>query len=422
MTHSEPPAAAGSASDQARKPYPLSGVRVLDFTRFVAGPYASMLLADAGADVIKVEPLGGEETRDLDPMIDAPTGPTSGYFFRFNRSKRSICVDSHTAEGREAIYRIARTSDVIVENFRPGVMEKSGLGYSDFKKIKEDIIYCSISGYGQTPSPHQTDRAFAILAEVTAGVVGWDRDETAPPIRVSMPLGDLYPGALAVAGICMALFRKQCTGQGSQVDLAMYDSLVSLNENAITMSALTGTEVLPTDRPTYTAPFGIFRASDGYLCIAVLGDKMWHRFCSAIGRLDLADDERFSSGEKRSTAMSGVLGEAIEEWLSTQTKAQAVAQLISSGVPAGSVARPTEVIESPQTAARDLIWNVPSFAGLVGRVVGSPIRVEPDGFAPVGGIPAPGENTREVLRDLGEYSECELDAMVESGALGVLAR
>lgn len=398
---------------------PLTGIRVLDFTRFVAGPYATMLLADAGADVVKVEPIGGEETRALDPMIDTPTGKASGYFHRFNRSKKSICVDLATDAGRDIILRLVTAFDVVVENFRPGVLDALGLGYEQLAEKSPKLVYCSISGYGVTPGPHRDDPAFAILAEVSAGVVGRSLRPDDPPVRLSAPLGDLFPAAQAVSGICMALLQRERTGLGARVDVAMYDALVSLNENAIMMSATTGKEMLPTGRLGYTAPFGIFAASDGYLCIAVLGEKVWQRFCRAIERPDLAADPQLGTGTLRASAMDGALGATVEAWLANKTRQEAVDRLVEHGVPAGIVATPFDVIGSPQTAARSLIWDVPSYTGGVSRVVGSPIRVSPGGFADVGAVPAPGQDTVDVLTSLGGFSDREVARLADEGIVQV---
>ena len=396
---------------------PLAGIRVLDFTRFVAGPYATMLLADAGAEVVKVEPLGGEETRALDPMIDTPSGKSSGYFHRFNRSKKSICVDIQSDAGRDVILRLAPSFDVVVENYRPGVLDALGLGYEALSARAPQLVYCSISGYGVTPGPRRDDPAFAIIAEVSAGVVARSMRADDPPMRLSAPLGDLFPAAHAVSGICMALLRRERTGVGSRVDLAMYDALVSLNENAIMMSATTGKEMLPTGRLTYTAPFGIFRARDGYLCIAVLGERVWQRFCEAIGRPDLRDDPELEGGTRRARSMDGELGEIVDSWLAGLSREEAVERLVAAGVPAGIVATPFDVIASPQTAARSLIWDVPSYTGAVTRQVASPIRVEPAPFAGVGEVPAPGAHTREVLRVLGGFEDVEVERLEAAGVV-----
>jgi crotonobetainyl-CoA:carnitine CoA-transferase CaiB-like acyl-CoA transferase len=396
---------------------PLAGVRVLDFTRFVAGPYATMLLADAGAEIVKVEPLGGDETRALDPMIDTPSGPASGYFHRFNRSKKSLCVDLGDERGREIVRRLVPSFDVVVENFRPGVLDSLGLGYAALSALEPRLVYCSISGYGHTESPHRDDPAFAILAEVSAGVVGRSMRPDDPPVRLSAPLGDLFPASHAVSGICMALLRRERTGRGAHVDLAMHDALVSLNENAIGMSATTGVEMLPTGRLGYTAPFGIFAAQDGYICIAVLGEKVWQRFCEAIERPDLAADPALGSGTARATAMDGVLGEAVDAWLGSLTRDEAVRLLVAQGVPAGIVATPFDVIDSPQAVARNLLWDVDSYTGGTFRAVGSPIRVGGDGFAEPGRVPAPGQDTVEVLTELGGYRTDEVEGLLAAGVV-----
>jgi CoA:oxalate CoA-transferase len=396
---------------------PLGGIRVLDFTRFVAGPYATMLLADAGADVVKIEPPGGDETRQLDPMIDTPSGKASGYFHRFNRSKRSVCVDFTTPAGRDVILRLVPSFDVVVENFRPGVLASLGLGYDVLKERAPRLVYCSISGYGHTPSPHRDDPAFAILAEVSAGVVGRAMRADDPPVRLSAPLGDLFPASHAVSGICMALLQRERTGMGAHVDIAMHDALVSLNENAIGMSATTGNEMLPAGRLSYAAPFGIFRAPDGYICIAVLGERVWQRFCAAIERSDLAEDEQLSSGTHRSAAMDGELGEIVEGWVASLPRDEAVRRLVDAGVPAGIVATPFDVIGSEQAEARNLLWDVPSYTGGVFRAVASPIRIGGGRFAEVGEVPAPGRDTEEVLTELAGLSASQVDALVADGVV-----
>lgn len=395
----------------------LRGIRVLDFTRFVSGPYTTMLMADAGADVVKVEPIGGEATRFLDPKIETPEGEASGYFHRFNRSKRSLCVDFHSTQGRDLLLRMIPEFDVLVENFRPGVLDALGLGYEAVRQIAPGLVYCSISGFGHTAGPHRSDPAFAILAEVSAGVVGRTNRVDDPPVRLSAPIGDLYPAAMAVAGVSMALFRRERSGAGAHIDVAMFDALVSLNENAITMSATTGREVRPAGRLSYTAPFGIFEASDGYICIAVLGDKVWHRFCEAIGRPELADAADLDSGTKRASAMDGRLGKALADWLRGHTRQQAVDEMLACGVPAGPVSTPFDIIDSPQALARELIWDVPSYTGAMVRSPGSPIRIAPGGFAAPGRVPAAGEHTRELLESLAGLGGDDIDRLERDGVV-----
>ena len=218
---------------------PLAGVTVLDLTRFVAGPYATMLLADAGADVIKVEPIAGEETRRLDPILTGPQGATvSGYFLRLNRSKRSLTIDLRSSRGVGVFLDLVAAADVVVENFRPGVMDRLGLGYATLRQRNSRIVYCSISGYGHTPSPRRDEPAFAAIAEANTGVLGRPERPGAAPIRLGPPIGDVFPGSMAVSGIVMALFRVARTGVGAHVDIAMYDAMLSLNECAVAMQSV----------------------------------------------------------------------------------------------------------------------------------------------------------------------------------------
>lgn len=398
---------------------PLQGVRVLDFCRYVAGPFTTMLLADAGAEVIKVEPIGGEVGRKLDPMIETPVGIVSAYFHRLNRSKKSISIDIFSDEGRGLVLRLLRSVDVVVENFRPGVMSSLGLGYEELRQASPRIIYCSISGYGHTPSPHRDDPAFAILAEVSAGVVARRMHASDPPTRLSAPVGDLFPAALATAGIGMALWKREQTGEGSHIDMAMYDALVSLNEGAVGMSATTGQEASSIGPLTYVAPFGFFKAADGYICIAVVGEKVWRRFCTAIGRQDLADDPALGTGSLRAQAIDGVLGQAIDEWLNDRTGEEAIRTLVSHGVPAGRTQTPSQVVESEQTRARDLLWDVPSYSGRDFRLVRSPIRFRDAPFAPVTPVPELGRDTAEILSTLGGFSDEEIRLLASRGIIEV---
>jgi CoA:oxalate CoA-transferase len=391
---------------------PLAGVRVLDLSRFVAGPYTTMLLADAGARVIKVEPLGGEETRSLSPYVkNEQGGEVSAYFLRLNRSKESLCVDITKARGRDVLLELVSKVDVLVENFRPGVMDKLDLGYERLRSVNNGLVYCSISGFGHSAGPRREERAFAALAEAYAGVVA----RTAPgqpPARLNVPLGDLYPASLAIGGICMALLKRHRDGLGSHVDIAMYDALVSLNENAVAMWAMTGESTTRNGAPTYAAPFGIFKAQDGWICICVLGEEVWRRFCQAIGSPSLAQDIRFSSGSSRAAHMDGELGRLLDDWLGTRSSSEAVQALTGAGVPAGAVRSPEEVINDPQTIARDMIvrYETP-VTGITGIAAGSPIRIT-GSDRPISAAPSIGQHTGELLSQLLHYTSDEIQRLV----------
>lgn len=390
---------------------PLSGVRVLDLTRFVAGPYCTMLLADAGADVIKVEPPGGEETRRLEPYVGAApesgSSPLSAYFMRFNRNKRSVIVDLKTESGRQAMSALVAASDVLVENYRPGVLAKLGFDADRLLEINPRLVYCSISGFGHSPSPMRDYPAFAIVAESLAGVVCHSRD-LPRPIRPGMPLGDLFPAALSFGAICMALFARQTTGEGTHIDMALYDAMVSFNELAIGFSSMTDSEYVIQDRPPYTAPFGLFKAPDGYLCIAVIGERMWPRFCEALGRPELASDPRLQSSYERAQQLDSVLMPIIEEWLADKDRSKAAELLNAAGVPAAAVRDPVEVLTCSQVEAREMLVEVASYAGPRVRVCGNPIRIAGLHERPVLPVPNVGEHSSEVFREVLGYDDAEV--------------
>jgi CoA:oxalate CoA-transferase len=407
------------SSDDGADEAPLAGVRILDLSRFVAGPYATMLLADAGAEVIKVEPIGGEETRALDPILTAPSGETiSGYFLRLNRSKRSICIDLKSDAGKRVFLELVEHADVVIENYRAEVMDRLGIGYDVLRAHNPGLVYCSISGHGHTPGPRRDEPAFAALAEVSAGVFARSRAGD-PPARLNVPLGDLYPASMAVSGICMALLRRMRTGRGAHVDIAMYDALISLNENALSMWAMDNRLTTTAGRPNYAAPFGLFEAADGVICIAVLGEKVWQRFCVAIERPDLATDAALESGSKRAGHMGSdeVLGAAIAAWLSTLPKVEAVRRLMAADVPAGLVREPTDVIGDPQTASRSMMAEFETYVpGIFGHSPASPIKVSGNPTVP-SAAPAPGGDTHDVLREQLDYSEESIAELISAGVI-----
>ena len=396
---------------------PLAGVTILDLTRFVAGPYATMLLADAGADVIKIEPIGGEATRLLDPILDGAGGASvSGYFLRLNRSKRSVTLNLRGPAGQAVFLDLVAAADVVVENFRPGVMERLGLGYRVMKKRNPQIVYCSISGYGHTPSPRRDEPAFAAIAEANTGVLGRPERPGAAPVRLGPPIGDIFPGSMAVSGIAMALYRVARTGHGAHVDIAMYDAMLSLNECAIAMQSVLHRNVNSDQAIAHSAPFDLFAASDGWVCIAVLGEAMWQRFARAIGRHDLLDDPRLRSGVNRAEHMDGVLGDALCDWLRGRSRFDVVAQLSAASVPACVVQDPADLLCDLQAAARSMLIDLESYAGVGATVVATPIAIS-DAPPLVGRVPAPGEHTADVLRELLSYSDATIDDLAGAGTI-----
>jgi CoA:oxalate CoA-transferase len=387
---------------------PLEGLKVVDFTRYVAGPYATMLLADAGADVVKIEPVGGESTRNLDPILTSDDDNFSGYFMRFARYKRSVEVDFSSQSGRELIFDLIRDADVLVENFRPNVMSSMGFGYDACKAVNPAVVYCSISGFGHTASSYRDYPALTIVAEAMAGVVGRVRNPDDPPTRLGVPVGDLYAGLMAVSGINMALVRQLRTGRGSHVDISMYDSMLSLNECAIAFAGMTGEETIPVGDPTYTAPFGFFRAPNGYVCIGVLGESLWMKFCQIIGRQDLADRADLRSGAVRSNLLESLIRPAVEGWLEGLSKEEAAQRLMSNGVPAATLQGALEILASQEFDQRGMLIDGITPNAMTARLVNSPIVMSPSGrrsdIGQLARVADVGEHTAEVQAQFHAHS------------------
>lgn len=402
-----------------RRP-PLDGVRVLDMTRFISGPYCTMLLADQGADVVKIEPLAGEDTRALKPMLGANGSPgVSAYFLRYNRSKKSVCVDLKHEDGRSVFGRLVQHADVLVENFRPGVLERIGFDWDTLSGLNPRLIYCTITGFGYSESPLRERGAFTPIVEAMSGSVIY-RTREDPPMIAGYPIGDLFPAGLAVAAISMALLRRVSDGRGARIDMAMYDAMVSLNERAVGMSAMLDRDLLPgVVADVGSAPVGLFEASDGYISLAVVGEPIWQRLCRVMDRPDWAVDPELSSGPARGERHYDVVLPGIEAWLADRTREQAVAELNAAGVPAGEVARPREVAVSDQTRLREMIKEYPTYEhGVSATVAGNPLRFAHEPPREPGAAPAPGEHTSEILRDWAGFEPDELSELLAAGVLG----
>lgn len=406
---------ARAADGDERRP-PLAGVRVLDLTRFIAGPYCTMLLADQGATVVKVEQLEGEDTRALHPLLGEEE-QVSAYFLRYNRSKRSVCIDLKQVAGREVFERLVSAADVLVENFRPGVLERLGLGWERLSTINPRLVYCTITGFGYTPSPLRDRGAFTPIVEAMSGGVIY-RSRTDPPSIAGYPVGDLFPAGLATSAIAMALYRREHDGRGARIDMAMYDAMLSMNERAIGMSAMLGRDQLP-GLPTDlgSAPSGVFRASDGFITLAVVGEPIWQRLCRVLERPDWADDPELASGPARAERDENVVRPGIEAWLSTRTREEAVRTLNDAGVPAGEVARPLEVLEAEQPRRRGMILEYPAYGGVSATVTGNPLQFAGEAPAEVGPAPGAGEHTTEILGDWAGLDAAGIDELERDGVI-----
>jgi CoA:oxalate CoA-transferase len=350
---------------------PLHGITIVDLTRVLAGPFATMMLADLGARVIKVEsPGAGDDARAYPPFVDGE----SAYFTSVNRGKQSIALDLKAASDRAILDALLGRADVLVENFRPGALARLGLGWDTLHARFPRLILASVSGFGQT-GPESTRPAYDVIVQAMGGIMSVTGHPGEPPVRVGTSLGDITAGLFTVAGIEAALIARTRDGVGTHVDVAMFDCQIAILENAIARLQVTGTDPAPigSRHPSIT-PFQAFAASDGPFVLAAGNDALFRALCEAIGMGGLADDPRFASNAARTEhweALETLLQARFEE----RPRAEWLASLASAGVPSGPVNRVSEALANPQVAARRMLVETRVGHGRPLKVAGNPIKL-----------------------------------------------
>jgi CoA:oxalate CoA-transferase len=380
----------------------LEGVTVVDLTQFAAGPYCTMLLADAGARVIKVEPPRGEPYRHEGPPIcDSAGTQTGSYILRFSRHKESVALDLKDADDRGVFFELVRRADVLVQNFKPDTTARLGLRYTDLQPLNDRLIYASVTGFGQAdflPSPHRQGSAFAVVSEAMGGVMDMLGDAGCPPHWSGVSLGDLFPGSLAVAGILIALLQRGRTGLGQQVDISMVDCMTSLNEKALLAYTTSGVE--SSRGLAHTAPCGPFRASDRWIAVAVAGEACWRQLCTVIDRADLLRDVRLAAEVDRAGPYRNVVTAAVDQWARKRTADDAVTTLTAHGIGAAIVATAQDTVRSPHAEARRMLLDVEYGGWGSHLVIDSPIKMSGSPPRPTATIPLLGEHTDRVRSEL----------------------
>src|SRR5579884_868913 len=393
----------------------LAGVSVLDFSRAVAGPFCTMLLGDYGADVVKVERPGvGDDTRQWGPpFVDGE----SAYFLALNRNKRSLAVDLQTEAGRALVRALAERADVVVENFRPGTMERLGLGYTTLAARNPRLVYCSISGYGRT-GPRRDQAGYDVMVSGLGGLLSITGYPDGPPAKVGVPVLDMATGLAAHGAICAALYARERTGRGRRVDLSLFATQIALLLNAASNYLLCG-DVMGrwgTAHPSIV-PYQGFAARDGYFLIGAANDRLFRRLCAVLGHPEWADDPRFATNGDR-VRHREVLLPAIEAITRERTVAEWLAALEAAGIPAAPINTVDRALEDPQVAALGLVRTV-------AHPTLGPIRltapfVQFDGEAPAIRRPPPrlGEHTAAVLE---EWLGLDAATIAQLRAAGVVA-
>ncbi|HEY9466545.1 MAG TPA: CaiB/BaiF CoA-transferase family protein [Vicinamibacterales bacterium] len=377
---------------------PLAGLTVLDLTRVLSGPYCTMLLADMGARVIKIEQPGrGDETRAWGPPFVAGE---SAYFLSINRNKESVTLDFKQPGGRKALDRLLDRADVLVENFRPGTLDRLGLGYAGVAATHPGLVYCSISGFGQT-GPRRNQAGYDAVMQAEGGLMSVTGPADGPAYRVGVAVADLVAGLLAAQGIVLALYSRDRTGRGQQVDVGMLDGVVSLLTYHASMHLTTATiSQRVGNRHATIAPYDTFSANDGELFLAVGNDDQFRRFCAATGQQALLSDERFATNPSR-VVHHRELRERLAPIMRQQSRAYWNEQLTRAGVPCGSVRDVPDALSDPQLIARGMIESVEHAAAGMIKVLGVPIKLSETPGSVRSAPPTLGQHTAQVLAEIG---------------------
>jgi len=394
-----------SAGERESMSPPLAGLKVLDLTRVLAGPYCTMMLGDMGADVVKVERPGtGDDTRGFGPPF---VGGESTYFMSINRNKRGMTLNLKCERGRRILRDMLEAADVLVENFRPGLMDDLGYGYEAARTINPRLIYCSISGYGAT-GPDASLPGYDLIIQGEGGIASLTGDPHGPPFKVGTSQADIVAGMVACQGILLALIARERSGRGQHVDIGMLDCQVALLTYQAGIYFATGANPSRLgNRHPSIVPYETFECRDGYLNVACGNESMWRRFCQALGREELAEDPRFRTNADR-VGHADELRALLEPVMAEKTADEWIGILRSSGVPVGRINTVRDVCESAQVIARDMVVELghPS-AGPI-RVAGVPVKLSATPGAVRSPPPLLGQHTDAVLADWLGMSSAEI--------------
>jgi CoA:oxalate CoA-transferase len=397
---------------------PLSGVTVLDVTRVVAGPFCTMMFADLGATVIKIEnPKDPDYTRTFPPMVKVDGNETSAFFAQFNRNKRGVSLDLRSERGKQLFRALVGKADVVVENFRPGVMDKLGVGYEALRAENPRLVYAGISGYGRS-GPASNRPGYDSSGQAAGGLWSMNGYPGQPPVRVGTIIGDLSASLYAAIGILAALREAERTGLGQVVDISQQDAVLSLTESAVIRYSVSGeiAEPLGNDHP-FVRPYGLYPCADGYVFFGGYTDKFWTIACAIFGEPELARDPRIDTMEKRFDPQVNetIVKPLLNRWFSRHTKAELEA-MAGDALPLSAIKSIDEVIADPHVKAREMIVDVP-VAGRAVAMLGLPIKLS--GLAVSAHDPAPaiGEHNSAVLREILGLDDAAIAALGDSGVI-----
>jgi crotonobetainyl-CoA:carnitine CoA-transferase CaiB-like acyl-CoA transferase len=393
---------------------PLDGVIVLDFTRVLSGPYCTMQLADLGARIIKVEHPGrGDDTRAWGPPF---VNGESAYFLSINRNKESLTLDLKHHASAGIVDALLRRADVLVENFRPGTMDRLGLGYDQVSAKHPRLVYCSISGFGDS-GPRTREAGYDAVLQAEGGLMSVTGPDDGPPYRLGLAIADLGSALFATQGILAALLARERTGRGQRVDIAMLDSVAALLTYQAGIYFATGAAPMRMgNRHPSIAPYDTYRAADGDLVLAVGNDDQFRRLCTVLGRPDLASDPRFTTNAGRVEHYES-LKPALDFSIGARTLQDLTSALRASGVPGGSVRTVAETLADPQIAARDMVATLQHPAAGAVRVMGTPVKLSETLAEMRTAPPMLGQHTDAILKQDAGLSDAEIRRLRDAGAI-----
>ncbi|WP_319244753.1 CoA transferase [uncultured Propionivibrio sp.] len=389
----------------------LEGLKVLDLTRVLAGPYCAMMLADFGANVIKIEPPGvGDDSRAFGPFV----GKESAYFMSLNRNKRSITLNFKRAEEVELFREMVKQADVVLENYRPGTMEKFGLGYDELKKINPKIIYAACSGFGHS-GPYMLKPAYDIIVQAMGGIMSITGPEGGEPTRVGASVGDIIAGMFTAYGVMVALFHRQRTGEGQKVDVGMLDCQLAVLENAISRYTTSGVVPGPLgNRHPSITPFASFTAKDGHIIVGAGNDRLWEKLCNILGHPELIKDPRFDNNGNRTTH-AVELQQILNDVFSAKTIAEWLELLEKAELPCAPINTVDKIINDPHIKAREMMVELEHPVAGHLKMAGVPVKMSATPGAVETAAPLLGQHTAEILQELFGWDEAKTRQFFERG-------
>lgn len=391
----------------------LNGIRILDLTRVLSGPFCTMLLADFGAEVIKVErPVLGDDSRHYGPFINGE----SSYFMSLNRNKKSITLNLKSEDGKAFFLELVKSADVVVENFRVGTMDKLGLGYENLKQYNPNLIYASITGFGYT-GPFRERAAYDGIIQAMSGIMSITGEKGGQPVRVGSSISDIFAGIFCSYGIVAALLHRLKTGEGQFIDVGMLDCQVAVLENAIIKYLVTG--IVPSPQGTTHGsifPFEVFPTADSTIMVAAGNDELWRKFCIAIEAIELSQDVRFSTNPNRQKN-HGEMYSLLCKKMIKKTTGYWQQVLDSYGIPCSPINTIDEVVNNPQVKARDMIIDVDHKTAGKTQIPGIPVKMSRTPGMIKKTSPLLGENTKEILQEYVGLNCSEIEEMYLNGVI-----